>query len=133
MRIVLSLAIITITLQLRAQTDTTKTQGEIISGKIIIEKDNRIIMPQADKIYVRTTPKIFENQPINVNFRINEPSFDWSDYKLDVPYRTLDESYPLDKFQNYVKFGLGNYNSPLFEAGIFQSFGGFDSRAKFFL
>ena len=132
MRIILSIALLITTRLILAQSDTTNTQGEIISGEVVIEKDNKIIMPQADKIYIRSTPQIFGNQPINVNFDISEPNFEWPDYKSDVPFKLLDEPYPLEEFQNYVKPGFGNFSSPLFEAGLFKKLGSFETKAKLF-
>lgn len=132
MRIILSITLLITTQLILAQSDSTNTQGEIISGEVVIEKDNKIVMPQADKIYIRSTPQTFGNQPINVNFEIAEPNFEWPDYKSDVPFKTLDEPYPLEEFQNYVKLGFGNYSSPLFEAGLFKRLGSFETKAKLF-
>ncbi|MEO9484647.1 MAG: hypothetical protein ABJG47_14410 [Ekhidna sp.] len=132
MRILLSLFFAFVAQLLLAQTDSTRTQGEIISGEIVIEKDNKIILPQADKIYVRSVPNAFSDAPINVTFQVNEPTFEWPDYKSDVPFKTLNEQYPLEGFQNYVKLGFGNYSSPLFEAGLFQTLGAFQTKTKLF-
>lgn len=115
-----------------AQTDSTRNQGEILTGEVVIEKDKKIVLPQADKIFLRSEPKTFSNDPLNLTFEINEPLFEWPDYKSDVPFRETTDPYPLAEFQNYVKLGYGNFNSPLFEAGLFQSFGAFDSRSKLF-
>ncbi|MEP1032422.1 hypothetical protein [Ekhidna sp.] len=132
MRIILILAFVITNLSLWAQGDSTKTQGEIITGEIVIEKDNKILLPQADKIYIRSTPKNFTSQPVEISFQVNEPSFQWPDYKSEVPFKSLKESYPKENYQNYVKLGYGNYSSPLFEAGLFKTFGAFDTQAKLF-
>lgn len=130
MRILLVISFLLIGVGLSAQTDSTTTQGEIISGEVVIEKDNKIVLPQADKIYVRSTTITFDNQPIDINFQVKEPLFEWPDYKSDVPFQSLDEVYPIESYQNYIKAGYGNFNSPLLEAGLFRTFGQWDTQAK---
>ncbi|MEO1256778.1 MAG: hypothetical protein AAFY41_18090, partial [Bacteroidota bacterium] len=115
-----------------AQTDTTKTQGEVISGEIVIEKDKQIILPAADKVFLKSYPQNFRDQPVEVDFEIKEPNFEWPDYKSDVPFQFFQDPYPLAKYQNYVKLGYGNYNSPLIEAGLFQRLGVLDTHTKLF-
>lgn len=132
MRSKLAIAFVILVQILWAQNDSTNAQGEIISGEVVIEKDNKIILPQADKIYVRSTPKNFANQAVDIRFQVNEPTFEWPDYKSDVPFQTLDELYPVEEYQNYIKLGYGNYSSPLLEAGLFKTFGAFDTQAKLF-
>lgn len=132
MRSKLAIAFMILAQILWAQNDSTNAQGEVISGEVVIEKDNKIILPQADKIYVRSTPKNFANQTVDIRFQVNEPTFEWPDYKSDVPFQTLDELYPVEEYQNYIKLGYGNYSSPLLEAGLFKTFGAFDTQAKLF-
>lgn len=113
------------------QSDSTRT-GEVVSGEVVIEKDKKIILPQADKIFLKSEPKSFKNDPLDVQFNVQEPGFDWPDYKSDVPYKFIAEPYPIEEYQNYVKLGYGNYASPLFEAGLFKSFGSFATSTKLF-
>ncbi|SNS72086.1 hypothetical protein SAMN05421640_0987 [Ekhidna lutea] len=112
------------------QVDTTQTSGEIISGKVVIEKDKKIRLPKGDKIFLRGELKSLENQSIRVSFQAQEPTFEWPDYKSDVPFKSTETSYPLEQVQNFVKLGYGNYNSPLFKAGLYQSFGELETRAR---
>ncbi|MEQ9468014.1 MAG: TonB-dependent receptor [Ekhidna sp.] len=114
-----------------AQSDSTKT-GQVVSGEVVIEKDKKITLPQADKIFLKSEPKSFQNDPINVQFNVQEPSFEWPDYKSDVPYQFVQDPYPIEEYQNYVKLGYGNYGSPLLEAGLFKTFGGFSTNTKLF-
>lgn len=133
MKIAIALISCVIWIQSYAQNDSTKTkQGEILTGEVIIEKDKKIMLPQADKIFLRSTPESFSNKPIQLAFDVKEPDFEWPDYKSDVPFQFTDDPYPLANYQNYVKLGYGNFNSPLLEAGLFRTFGNWDSRAKLF-
>ncbi len=115
-----------------AQNDSTQTQGEVVSGEIVIEKDKKITLPKADKIFLRSSPQAFENKPLRLVFNVKEPDFEWPDYKTDVPFQLVEEPYQLADYQNYLKLGYGNYNSPLLEAGLFQKLGQLDTQAKLF-
>lgn len=133
MRIIIVFILAGVFGQVHAQNDSTSNkQGEILTGEVVVEKDKKITLPQADKVFVRSTPMSFSNEPINVKFEISEPDFKWPDYKSDVPFQFVNEPYPLAEYQNYVKLGYGNFNSPLFEAGLFQTLGTWDSRTKLF-
>lgn len=115
-----------------AQSDSTKTQGEIVSGEVLIEKDNEIILPHADKIFIRSAPRSFGSQSIEIDFLDNEPTFEWPNYKSTVPFQLINEEYPKEDYQNYVLAGFGNYSSPLLEAGLYRTFAGIDAQAKIF-
>ncbi|WP_420319084.1 hypothetical protein [Ekhidna sp.] len=115
-----------------AQSDSTKTSGEILTGEVIIEKEKKIILPLADKIFLRSQLKSFDNSPLNLSFDVSEPDFEWPDYKSDVPFQVNNSTYPEASYQNYVKLGYGNFNSPLIEAGLFKSIRNWDNRAILF-
>ena len=131
-KIILVLSLLFVSLVGLSQSDTTQTQGEVVSGEIVIEKDKQIILPIADKIFLRTVSPNYEGQSLDLNFMVKEPNFDWPEYKTDVPFQFIDEPYPVASYQNYVKLGYGNYNSPLLEAGLFQKLGTLDTKTKLF-
>lgn len=131
-KLIVLVSLVVINHNLFGQSDTTKTEGEIISGEVVIEKDNKIVLPQADKIFIRSQSKDFGSQPVKVSFLDVEPIFEWPEYKTDVPFRQLDEPYPSEEYQNYLKLGFGNYTSPLIEAGIFKKFNSLDTKGRFF-
>ncbi|MEP0272413.1 TonB-dependent receptor [Ekhidna sp.] len=131
MRVFTSILIVLCVIASHAQTDSTKT-GEIISGEVVIEKNKEILLPKADKIFLRSVPKSFLNQPLNLTFDVKEPSFEWPDYKSDVPFQSIEETYPKAQYQNYIKAGYGNFSSPLLEVGFFKMFGDFDTKARLF-
>ncbi len=120
------------TWQAAGQSDSTKAQGEIISGEVVVEKDNKIVLPMAEKIFLRSNTNTLDTSLLQIDFQINEPLFEWPNYKSDVPFQTAVENYPHEKFQNYVKFGFGNYSSPLLEAGFFKKFNQFETNARVF-
>lgn len=131
-KLIVLVSLVVVNHNLFGQSDTTKTEGEIISGEVVIEKDNKIVLPQADKIFVRSQFKDFGNQTVKVSFLNVEPIFEWPEYKSDVPFQQIDEPYPSEEYQNYIKLGFGNYTSPLLEAGIFKKFNSLDTKGRFF-
>lgn len=113
-----------------AQRDSTATQGEVITGEIVIEKDKKITFPKADKLYKQATSRGFDSERLTFRFDVIEPSFDWPPYKSDVPFKKTSQPYPSAKYPNYVKLGYGNFNSPLVEVGVFQKLGSFNTSSK---
>lgn len=107
-----------------AQTDSTDVKkGEVIDGKIIIEKNKKILMPQADKIVEKSAIKPFSAEPMNLTFQTAKPELVFSKKRTDVePEKYAGESLPLEN-QNYVKVGYGNYGSPLLAGGYFHELG----------
>lgn len=132
MRQALALLFVLNFLLVSAQNDSTQTQGEIVAGEVVIEKDKQIILPKADKIFTRSALRSFSNDSIRLQFQPVEPSLVWPAYSTDVPPVMVAEPYPTEPFQNYVKLGYGNFNAPLFEAGIFQNIGAFETHAKLY-
>lgn len=115
-----------------AQSDSTSTQGQVVTSEIIIEKNKQIILPKADKIYLKGELKSFGNDPIPVQPRVVEPSLEWPPYKTDVPAASFTEKYPVEAYPNYIRLGYGNYSSPVGELGIFHRLGSFDTRSIVF-
>ena len=104
---------------LYGQIDSTVT-GEIIDTEIIIEKNQKIKLPLAEKISTRVIVRSFELEPLNFTYEFLEPEFDWPAYKTDVRFVEIDEVYPISQYQNYIKGGYGNYRSPLIETGVYK-------------
>lgn len=113
-------------------TDSTSTQGEIITGEVVIEKDKQIILPKADKLYQKGELKSFGEEKLSIQLTTFEPTLNWPPYKSDVPFAFKTGKYPASEYPNYVRLGYGNFGSPLFEAGIFQKLGAFNTRSKLF-
>ncbi|MEM7297776.1 MAG: hypothetical protein AAF391_05865, partial [Bacteroidota bacterium] len=47
-----------------------------------------------------------------------------------VPFKKVNQPYPVAKYPNYVKLGYGNFSSPLLELGVFQTLGSFSTSSK---
>ncbi|NQZ79133.1 MAG: hypothetical protein HRT61_23895, partial [Ekhidna sp.] len=100
------------------QSDSTSTSGEIIAGEIVIEKEKRIVLPKADKVYLRSEVIPFETVPLKQQFEIKSPEMKWPEYQANIPFKRVQPTKPVDLHQNYVKFGLGNDRSWLLESAL---------------
>lgn len=101
------------------QSDSTST-GQVVGAEIVIEKDQKIILPNAEKIAVPVKLQGLEPKTLQLSFPRVEPDFNWPDYKSDISFVQENEQYPKAIYQNYVLAGFGNYSSPLLEAGFFK-------------
>lgn len=91
--------------------------GEIEDQQIIIEKDKPLTLPKAGRIYKRTNIKSITTESEPIEYQIIQPSYDFQPYFADVSFRNYEERDQKSKqeFENFVKAGYGNYNSPLFQ------------------
>ena len=116
-----------------AQSDSTATKnGEVIDGEIVIEKEKKIILPKANKIFKQADIRSFDSESLQLDFIIFKPSFDWPNYKSEVPFQKANRKYPIAPFQNYVKVGFGNYISPLVEVSVSKKIEKIKFRASLF-
>lgn len=114
-----------------AQSDSTST-GAVVDAEIIIEKDKKITLPQAEKISTQVEIKNFNLDRLQLSYEISEPDFNFPDYKSDIKFIEQKKTFPVAKFQNYVKAGFGNLKSPLLEAGLYHKLGKLRVGAKIF-
>ncbi|MFK7952559.1 MAG: hypothetical protein AB8B73_06905 [Ekhidna sp.] len=116
-----------------AQSDSTATKnGEIIDGEIVIEKEKKITLAKANKMFKKAELKSFDSEPLHLDFMVFQPSFDWPAYKAEVPFQGLYKQYPTAPYQNHVKVGFGNYASPLIDVGVSHSVEKVKLRASLF-
>ena len=133
MRVLFTISILCLCrLDLMGQADSTANQGEIVSGEIVIEKDRKITLPKAEKVFQRGTPKKFDSDPIDIVLNAKEPNLSWPSFKADVPFKNIDRVYPESTYTNYLKLGYGNFNSPLAEVGVNEKLGSFDINSRVF-
>ena len=114
-----------------AQSDSTSTQGEVVSGEIIIQKDRKITLPKATKLYQRGDLLGLDTAPLDINMSAKEPALEWPSYVSDIPLVPVPQTTTVASYQNYASLGYGNYGSPLARVGIFERLGSFDLRNTF--
>lgn len=115
-----------------SQTDSTSSQGSIVSGEIVIEKEKKITLPVIDKLYEKAELNSFSNDPLRIQLSTFEPQLNWPPYKSDVSFIQIKEDYPSNEYPNYIKAGYGNFGSPLLELGVFKKLGSFDTKSRVF-
>ncbi|MDW3191440.1 MAG: hypothetical protein R8G66_03720 [Cytophagales bacterium] len=93
--------------------DSLPNSGEIRSAEVLIEKERKIVLPTASRLFQTTEIKELSKEPPPVSFSINAPQIALPKY---VPtFRTLSlEKGKKDKtYANEAILGFGNYISPL--------------------
>lgn len=93
--------------------DSLPNSGEIRSAEVLIEKERKIVLPRANRLFQITEIKELSKEPPPVSFSINAPQIALPKY---VPtFRTLSlEKGKKDKtYANEAILGFGNYLSPL--------------------
>jgi len=93
--------------------------GEIQTGEIIIEKDRKIVLPQARKLYEKVNTPEFEIEastfPSEFKIFNYSPATQLPSIRAALPQL---ESTQDDIYNHYVKVGFGNYSSPLLVADL---------------
>ncbi len=120
MRGIIILLLLFLSISLHAQVDSTST-GEVVDAEIVIEKDRQIKLPVASKLSPGIKSDVRDVQPLNLVFQSVEPDFNWPSYKSEVSFEKSKESFTTVPYQNSIKFGYGNYGSPLLEIKYFNS------------
>lgn len=95
------------------ENDSLPGTGEIRSAEVLIEKERKIVLPAANRLFQSTEIKELSKEPPPVSFSINAPRVALPQF---VPsFRTLALEKPSkDKtYENEAILGFGNYISPL--------------------
>lgn len=93
--------------------------GEIQTGEIIIEKDRKIVLPQARKLYEKVKAPEFKIEASKIDSK-----FKTFDYSPTIQLPTLRAAIPKNEnlkeeiYDHYFKVGYGNFNSPLIQADL---------------
>ena len=93
--------------------------GEIQAGEIVIEKDRKIEMPQARKLYDKVKTPKFDTEHLKLpsNFQSFEynPSVQLPRLRAAAPKSTGSKE---EIYDHYLKVGYGNFASPLLQADL---------------
>ncbi|MBI1767541.1 MAG: hypothetical protein HYR67_04110 [Bacteroidetes bacterium] len=106
-----------LSLDVRAQVEKEKWgEGEIQKVEVVIEKDRRITVPQANRNFEKVPPRPAEPIKPEITYQFKNLSFNVQDYNPAIrPLKLKTE--PISKiYGNYVSAGFGNYSSPYAEA-----------------
>ena len=113
------------------QVDSTST-GEVVDAEIVIEKDRQIRLPIANKLNMGARNDVRTIQPLKLTYKAEDPKFNWPEYKSEVSFEQAPQEFTTANHQNSVKFGYGNYTSPLFELRYFADLEKTRISSKFF-
>ena len=104
---------------LQAQEIAEEEDGQILTGEIVIEKDRKLVLPQARKIYQKVTPP--SSKPRVTSIPNNFRSFEFSPEVKLPSLRAASPKLDTDKdrqYNHYLKVGYGNFQSPLAQADL---------------
>ncbi len=95
------------------ENDSLPGTGEIRSAEVLIEKERKIVLPAANRLFQTTTIKEISKEPPLVNFSINAPRVSIPQYVPQFRTRSLEKGTKDKAFENEATIGFGNYLSPL--------------------
>lgn len=106
-----------VTLSAHAQDLEIEEDGEVQTGEIVIEKDRKIVLPQARKLYEKVQSPEFESEAVSIPAKFKtfsyNPAVQLPDLKAAQPE---NDGTKEDIYDHYVKAGFGNFTSPLLQA-----------------
>ena len=95
------------------ENDSLPGTGEIRSAEVLIEKERKILLPAANRLFRTTEIKELSKEPPPVSFSINAPRIDLPKYVPTFRTRPLEKGEKDKTYANEAIVGFGNYLSPL--------------------
>lgn len=95
-----------------------QVSGEIQDVQVIIEKDKPLTLPVANRKYQRTNIKMIASDTFSLRYDVSPTEYKFNMYDPSFKPKAFRESPSFSKFNNYVKIGYGNLQSPLIEAFV---------------
>lgn len=95
------------------ENDSLPGTGEIRSAEVLIEKERKIVLPGANRLFRSTEIKEISKEPPQVNFSIRAPIVALPQFVPTFRTRPLEKGTKDKTYQNEAILGFGNYISPL--------------------
>ena len=105
--------------------------GEIEDAEVIIEKDRKIELPPANRVFKKVPPLEPNDDVDPQNYDFSEFIFPGVAYVPEQKARRLERSDNLTRPPNYVKVGFGNYISPLVDLSLNTSYNALSAGLSF--
>lgn len=93
--------------------DSLSNTGEIRSAEVVIEKERRIELPSASRLFQTTEVKEISKEPPLVSFSIRVPRVTLPRYIPSFQTQSLEKGSKEENYANEAILGFGNYLSPL--------------------
>ena len=87
--------------------------GEIEDAQVVVEKNREIELPNAARNFEKVPPGELQKESETQSYRFTEYDYGGSGYVPLVKANKVSESKSQKVHDNYVKFGFGNFISPL--------------------
>ncbi len=95
------------------ENDTLPGTGEIRSAEVLIEKERKIVLPAANRLFQSTEIKELSKEPPSVRFSISAPTVNLPQFIPTFRTRSLEKANKDKTYENEAILGFGNYISPL--------------------
>jgi hypothetical protein len=89
--------------------------GTIENTEVIIEKNKKIVLPEADRNFEKISTTLPKPQPEAQQYNITEPKLQFPDLKINFVLPAPIEEEPQPQSGNYARIGAGNYGATLGE------------------
>ncbi len=103
------------------ENDTLPGTGEIRSAEVLIEKEKKIVLPAANRLFQTTEIRELSEAPPSMSFAISAPVVDLPGYVPTFKTRALEKGVKEKTYANEAAVGFGNYLSPLVSFTHLQS------------
>ncbi|MDN5213586.1 hypothetical protein QQ020_16055 [Fulvivirgaceae bacterium BMA12] len=104
-------------LVVRAQEWEDQT-GEIEDAEIVIEKDKKIELPPASRLYEKISPLPLKNDEGQMQFQYKDFNYQLTDLEPRIRVLTIKDPLLKKLYANYLKAGIGNFASAHLEAYV---------------
>ncbi len=111
------LAFVCLVSNVSAQEWEDKT-GEVEDAEVVIEKDKKIELPAASRLFEKISPLPLKNQSGNMQFDLKDFNYQLPDLDPRIRILTIKDPKLKKLYANYLRAGVGNFASLLFEGYI---------------
>ncbi len=87
--------------------------GEIENAEFIVEKEKDLVLPPASRKYSQFNFQSIKPEPAKLEYNIREPLMEVAPFNPDLNASLLEKRESPSHYNNSVKLGFGNLNSPL--------------------
>ncbi|MBC8112558.1 MAG: hypothetical protein H7Y04_16015 [Verrucomicrobia bacterium] len=107
--------LLVISVEAQQKKEVKRKDGEIENTEVIIEKNKKITLPEADRNFEKISAILPKPQPEIQQYNLAEPKLLFPDLRINfvLPAPVVEEPQP--QLGNYARIGAGNYGATLGE------------------
>lgn len=93
--------------------DSLSRTGEIRSAEVIIEKEKKLALPEANRLFQSAEVREISEEPPVIQFNIRAPQVRLPQFVPKFQIKSLEKGEPVKTFNTEARLAFGNYLSPL--------------------